>query len=53
MSFFLKMASSAGLEPVTYGLTVRRFTDWTMEEVCSPWEQGGNSEKKENCKVKK
>ena len=27
-----KMAPRTGLEPVTYGLTVRRSTDWTTEE---------------------
>ncbi len=26
------MAPSTGLEPVTYGLTVRRSTDWTTRE---------------------
>ena len=27
------MAPPAGLEPATYGLTVRRSTDWTKEEL--------------------
>ena len=27
------LAPPAGLEPATYGLTVRRSTDWTKEEL--------------------
>jgi hypothetical protein len=28
------MAPQTGLEPVTYGLTVRRSTNWTIGEAC-------------------
>ena len=28
------VAPPAGIEPATYGLTVRRSTDWTKEERC-------------------
>ncbi len=33
VSLCVELAPPAGLEPATYGLTVRRSTDWTKEEL--------------------